>query len=72
MKGVIEMGKAIEYTQFFKGQLPQDFRLLLDEDCFYLFYKKELVKILYNLGTSVEEIERCAKSFLKDRGFNKF
>ncbi len=63
----MKMGNLIDYTQFFKGRLPKDFRLLLDEDCFYLFYKKELVKVFYNLGTSVEEIERYARGYLKEK-----
>lgn len=54
-----------DFTKSFSGKLPNGFRLILDEDCFYLIYQGKQVKVFYNIGTSVKEIEKAAREYLE-------
>lgn len=54
-----------DFTKNFFGKLPKGFQLFLDGDCFYLIYQGKQVKVFYNIGTSVKEIEKAARECLE-------
>lgn len=55
-----------DITEEFPGHLPKNFKLLADEDFFYLYYRDKKIAVFTRSGANVETIEKEAKEYLKN------